>query len=229
MSTLLRLPRAQRRAQLLTAAIDQFTQDGYHRTSMETIATTAGVTKPVLYQHFTSKDELYLEVVRSVGDHVVSELHDLNVLEGDAFLRIAHCLRRFSEILIGMGDSLRVLESSETISDEVSAATDEVLESCAQAIATVLVRSRELEQHDAEVLGRALTAMARASAAQLARARTPEERTHIIELLTSFITSGLNGFPALSRARDTARDEARDDARDEARDEDRAREPLPVP
>jgi AcrR family transcriptional regulator len=62
-----RLPAAERRSQLLTAALLVFSGDGYHGTSMNDVAVAAGVTKPVLYQHFPSKQSLYLELLSDVG------------------------------------------------------------------------------------------------------------------------------------------------------------------
>lgn len=196
MGTLLRLPRAERRSQLLAAAIGQFAKDGYHRTSMESIATAAGVTKPVLYQHFASKQDLYLEVVDVVGSQLVVELDELAAIEGDADSRIAHGLRSFTAILLDAGTSLRILESSEVISDEVAAAVEEIADRSSAAIANVLRHFLELSQCDAEVLGRALTAVARSSAPRLSRAQTDEEREHLIDLLTRFATDGVSGFPS---------------------------------
>jgi AcrR family transcriptional regulator len=62
-----RLPAAERRQQLLDVALRVFGEQGFHHSSMNDIADAAGVTKPVLYQHFGSKRELYLEVLRDVG------------------------------------------------------------------------------------------------------------------------------------------------------------------
>ena len=47
-----RLPRDERRAQLLSAALEVFTQAGYHSAAMDEIADRAKVSNPVLYQHF---------------------------------------------------------------------------------------------------------------------------------------------------------------------------------
>ncbi len=58
-----RLPAAARRAQLLDVARRVFHQDEYRGTSMEAIAEAAGVTKPVLYQHFPSKHALYASLM----------------------------------------------------------------------------------------------------------------------------------------------------------------------
>lgn len=62
-----RLPAARRRRQLLDVALRLFAEHGYHDTSMNDIARQAGVTKPVLYQHFTSKRELFAELLEEVG------------------------------------------------------------------------------------------------------------------------------------------------------------------
>ncbi|HSS08829.1 MAG TPA: TetR/AcrR family transcriptional regulator [Acidimicrobiales bacterium] len=66
-----RLPAPRRRRQLLDVAIDVFADRGFHGTSMEDVADAAGVTKPVLYQHFSSKRELYRELLDHVGSRLV--------------------------------------------------------------------------------------------------------------------------------------------------------------
>jgi AcrR family transcriptional regulator len=60
-----RLPAPARRAQLLEVARSVFARDGYRGTSMEAIAEAAGVTKPVLYQHFPSKHALYSSLLEA--------------------------------------------------------------------------------------------------------------------------------------------------------------------
>jgi AcrR family transcriptional regulator len=65
-----RLPAARRRKQLLEVALQVFAERGFHPTSMNDLAEAAGVTKPVLYQHFGSKRELYLELLDDVGSRL---------------------------------------------------------------------------------------------------------------------------------------------------------------
>ncbi|MEQ8841163.1 MAG: TetR/AcrR family transcriptional regulator [Acidimicrobiales bacterium] len=67
-----RLPAAERRVQLLEAARSVFAVEGFQNATMETVASEAGVTKPVLYQHFSSKRELFLELLRDVGDRLTT-------------------------------------------------------------------------------------------------------------------------------------------------------------
>ena len=63
----MRLPAAARRQQLLDTALSTFARLGYHDASMNDLAEAAGVTKPVLYQHFGSKRELFLEVLNDAA------------------------------------------------------------------------------------------------------------------------------------------------------------------
>src|SRR4051812_10544442 len=62
-----RLPRADRARVVIEAAEEIFAARGFARASMAEIATKAGVTKPVLYDHFGSKDGLLAEVIRRAG------------------------------------------------------------------------------------------------------------------------------------------------------------------
>jgi AcrR family transcriptional regulator len=62
-----RLTAEQRRRQLFAVALRLFAQRGYRATTMDDIAEAAGVTKPLLYQHFSSKRALYLELVDSIA------------------------------------------------------------------------------------------------------------------------------------------------------------------
>jgi AcrR family transcriptional regulator len=66
------LPRDERQAQLLRAAASAFADAGFAGTSMEDVASTAGVTKLIVYRHFDSKDELY----RAVLTRVAARLRD---------------------------------------------------------------------------------------------------------------------------------------------------------
>jgi len=58
-----RLPREQRREQILAAATEAFARSGFAATSLEDIAAEAGVARMILYRHFDSKTELYQAVL----------------------------------------------------------------------------------------------------------------------------------------------------------------------
>src|SRR5689334_6373307 len=69
-----RLPAAERRQQLIETALAIFAAKGLHGTSMDDIAEAAGVTKPVLYQHFRSKRALFLELLDQVGQQLMTSI-----------------------------------------------------------------------------------------------------------------------------------------------------------
>jgi AcrR family transcriptional regulator len=69
-----RLPANQRREQLMDVALHLFAERGFAATTMDDIADAAGVTKPLLYQHFASKRGLYLELVDSLSQTVIEAI-----------------------------------------------------------------------------------------------------------------------------------------------------------
>lgn len=71
-TTASRLSASDRREQLLEVAIESFATRGYHNTSMNDVAFAAGVTKPVLYQHFDSKRALYMALLDEVGKRITT-------------------------------------------------------------------------------------------------------------------------------------------------------------
>jgi AcrR family transcriptional regulator len=72
----IRMPAAQRRKQLIQVALEVFAAEGYHSTSMNQLAEAAGVTKPVLYQHWESKHQLFAEVLSGVGSELWDRIAD---------------------------------------------------------------------------------------------------------------------------------------------------------
>src|SRR3954452_24607518 len=71
-----RLPRPARRKQLLGAAQEICVAQGYHAAAMDDIAERAGVSKPVLYQHFPGKLELYLALLEQHATALVQRVRE---------------------------------------------------------------------------------------------------------------------------------------------------------
>jgi AcrR family transcriptional regulator len=69
-----RLARADRERLMLRAAGDAFSTHGFHRSSMEEIARAAGVTKPMLYRYFGSKEDLYAVYLRITGQELIERV-----------------------------------------------------------------------------------------------------------------------------------------------------------
>jgi AcrR family transcriptional regulator len=69
-----RLRSNERREQLLSVAAALFAESGYEATTMDQVALAAGVTKPLLYQHFESKHALYQEIVTAAATALLDAL-----------------------------------------------------------------------------------------------------------------------------------------------------------
>ncbi|MFM9597624.1 TetR/AcrR family transcriptional regulator, partial [Streptomyces scabiei] len=59
----IRLSRAERRAAIIEAAIELFSEKGFRGTTTRELAQAVGVSEPVLYQHFATKKELYIAIL----------------------------------------------------------------------------------------------------------------------------------------------------------------------
>ncbi len=76
------------RERLFDVALGLFASRGYAATSVREIVNGAGVSKPVLYYHFGSKEGLYLEIMRRLEGTVHETLHGLGTRRGSARSRI---------------------------------------------------------------------------------------------------------------------------------------------
>src|SRR5215468_6630721 len=90
-----RLPRSARRKQLLAAAQQVFVAQGYHAAAMDDIAERAGVSKPVLYQHFPGKLELYLALLDTHGDALVDKVRGALAATSDNKERVAGSMQAY--------------------------------------------------------------------------------------------------------------------------------------
>ncbi|MEE2769110.1 MAG: helix-turn-helix domain-containing protein [Actinomycetota bacterium] len=107
-----RMPAAKRRQQLLEFALRVFAREGYHETSMNALASEAGVTKPVLYQHFASKHDLVVEVLNRVGDRLHASIVAAVLTEETSRNRVQAGFRAFFRFFDDEPDAFAVLYES---------------------------------------------------------------------------------------------------------------------
>jgi len=69
-----KVPRAVREREMLEVAGRVFAQRGFHATSMEEIAAGAGVSKPMIYNYFGSKEGLYFAYIELAGQRMLSRM-----------------------------------------------------------------------------------------------------------------------------------------------------------
>ena len=136
-----RLPRDQRRIQLLDAASDVFASKGYHAAAMDDIADAAGVSKPVLYQHFPSKLDLYLALLDQSCDRLVEVLEDALSSTADNSDRVVATVAAFYEFVSSSGDFRFVFESDLTGDAAVQHRLSRVNAAISNAIADAAARA----------------------------------------------------------------------------------------
>src|SRR5437762_5651010 len=94
-----RLPRHERRRQLLDAALEVFVAQGYHAAAMDDIAERAGVSKPVLYQHFPGKLELYLALLDTHCDAFAEKIRAAMTSTNDNAERVRGAMHAYFEFV----------------------------------------------------------------------------------------------------------------------------------
>src|SRR5438445_6472906 len=104
-----RLPRHERRRQLLDAALEVFVSQGYHAAAMDDIAERAGVSKPVLYQHFPGKLELYLALLDESVVTLLDTVRDALRSNQDPKQRVAATFGAYFEYVGGKGQAYRLV------------------------------------------------------------------------------------------------------------------------
>src|SRR5690625_6250185 len=113
------MTRTDRRTQILAAALESFVHEGFHHTSMDTIAERVGVTKPVLYRHFSSKLELYLAIVDSQTDELVNLVKTaLDTPVEHQRERVRAAFAAYFNYIEAKGESFRLIFESDMRSEE---------------------------------------------------------------------------------------------------------------
>ena len=192
-----RLPRDQRRAQLLEAANDVFTTKGYHAAAMDDIAEAAGVSKPVLYQHFPSKLDLYLALLDISCDRLVDVVREaLDSTEENAD-RVVATMGAFYEFVSSASGEFRfVFESDLTGDGQVQQRLWRVNNEIADAIAEVIVEDTGLPADQAKLLAISLVGTAQVSARYwVSNGRQHVDLAEAKQLVSRLAWRGIRGFP----------------------------------
>ncbi|GAC1328019.1 MAG: TetR/AcrR family transcriptional regulator [Mycobacteriales bacterium] len=189
-----RLPRPARRQQLLGAAQEIFVAQGYHAAAMDDIADRAGVSKPVLYQHFPGKLELYLALLDEHADNLVGRVREALALTADNRLRVAASIAAYYDFVDGEGQAWRLVFESDLRSEPaVRERVERSLQEICEAIAVIIAQDTGLGRDEALLLSVGLAGMAEVSARWwLSSAdRVPKERA--VELLVGLAWRGISG------------------------------------
>ena len=167
-----RLRADDRRRQLLDVACTVFAHGGFHTTSMDDVATAAGVTKPVLYQHFPSKRALYLELLEAVGVQLLESLGAATTSAHTGRERVERGFEAYFGFVTRNRAAFRLLFGASVRNDsEFSQVADRVLDDAAELVSGLIEIEGPPEHR--RVLAHALVGLAEAASRHALSATDP--------------------------------------------------------
>lgn len=173
-----------------------FADGTFHETSMNDIADRAGVTKPVLYQHFASKRDLYLAVLSSIGDRLTAAIEEAAASAAGPREQVLAGFRAYFTFVSEQEAAFSVLFGSGARSDPEAS---EIIDSVENTLAHVVASLIDIEVMDLErrhLLAHGIVGLAEGSgraSLQIGDQLDPEElATHMARLAWA----GLRGMGA---------------------------------
>ena len=153
-----RLPADQRREQLLQVALRQFGERGFRATTMDDVAEAAGVTKPLVYQHFRSKRDLYLELVDNVTKELLAAVQGAAARAEGPRQQVELGLAAYFDMVVHHAAFQILYDRDDADDPEVAAALRRVEDAMAEAIDPLIAAGLEPEHR--RMLAYALVGMA---------------------------------------------------------------------
>jgi AcrR family transcriptional regulator len=191
-----RLPRDERRAQLLVAALEVFTAAGYHSAAMDEIADRANVSKPVLYQHFPSKLDLYLAVLDLHIDSLVFAIQKAIASNRENSSRVAATVEAYFGFIDSEGEAFRLLfESDMNLEPQVRERLNRMTYDCAAAVSAVISIDTGLGKEESMMLAVGIIGTVQTTARHWLDRDGKIDRQRATELVMNLIWRGTSGFP----------------------------------
>ncbi|WNV82478.1 TetR/AcrR family transcriptional regulator [Umezawaea sp. Da 62-37] len=192
-----RLPRTARRAQLLAAAQDVFVTNGYHAAAMDEIAERAGVSKPVLYQHFPGKLELYMALLDSHVDELVAGVRGAIQSSSDNKQRVHAAVAAFYDFVDGEGQAFRmVFESDLRGEPAVAQAIERATTDSVDAITDTITADAGLDEDRARLLATGLVGLSQVTARAWLADDRKVPKDEAVTLISNLAWRGIGGgFP----------------------------------
>jgi len=191
-----RLPRGERRDQLLTIASEVFVDRGYHAAGMDEIADRAGVSKPVLYQHFSSKLDLYLAVLQLHGDILMAGVRQALRTTTDNRQRLRAAVQAFFDFIEHDSQGYRLIfENDNATEPQVAAQVTSAIEASTDAVFDLISQDSGLDPHRARMIAVGLVGISVDCARYWIGADRPISKEDAVEGTVHFAWGGLSHVP----------------------------------
>jgi AcrR family transcriptional regulator len=187
-----RLPAARRRRQLLDVAQEAFADRGFHGTSMDDIADAAGVTKPVLYQHFPSKRDLYLELLEDVGRQLLDAITAATAEAGTPRRQVEAGFAAYFTFVAANVSAFRLLFGGGARRDEeFAAAVTQVTDAIGEAIAGLI--AADIDPEHQLLLAAGIVGLAESACRHWVRNDLDQPAEEVARRIADLAYAGLRG------------------------------------
>jgi AcrR family transcriptional regulator len=163
---------------------------------MDDIAERAGVSKPVLYQHFPGKLDLYLALLDTHAEALVTRVREAMATTTENKVRVRAAMQAYYDFVDGEGEAFRlVFESDLRNEDQVRERVDRVNSDCMEVIADMITADAGLDRESAELLAMGLIGAAEVSARYWLANDRAVPKSVAVDMLTALNWRGISGFP----------------------------------
>jgi AcrR family transcriptional regulator len=186
----------ERRAQLLNVARSVFARDGFHSVTMDDVAAEAGVTKPILYDHFPSKRELYLALLESDLGELRQRVHTALQESRGNRERIRGSMQAYVDFVDEHAEGFQLLMQEAIGAErEFRDLIGKFKEEARDEVAEVIARESKgkVPPAEAAVVAEALVGMTE-TVAQEGAGRTKAERDATVDILVRLAWRGITGL-----------------------------------
>ena len=191
-----RLPRPARRAQLLEAARVVFVQEGFHAAGMDDIADKAGVSKPVLYQHFPSKRELYLALLDSGKEELIESVIAALSSTDNNRERVEATVGAYFKFVNDDSKSFRLIFESDLYNEKaVRQRLQEADEACAIELMKVITQDTAVPDEEANLLAHGLLGLAQTAARRWLQTGRNVPQDQAVTLVSRLAWQGISSVP----------------------------------
>jgi AcrR family transcriptional regulator len=192
----MRLPRSARRQQLLAAAQQVFVAHGYHAAAMDDIAERAGVSKPVLYQHFPGKLELYLALLDTHCEAIVAKVRTAMAATADNKERVKGAVQAYFDFMDHESEAFRLVFESDLRNDPaVRERVERVELGCIAAITDTIISDTGVSRAHAELLASGLVGIAGTAAQFWLAGGRKVPKAEAEALVAALAWRGIASFP----------------------------------
>lgn len=198
-----RMGRSARRTQLLGAARGVFVAQGFHSASMDEIADSAGVSKPVLYQHFPSKLALYQALLEESAAEMVRRIEQAIADSDDNSMRVHGAVRAYFDFVSDENQAFRLIFESD-LRDEpaVAGIVNQAIDACIAAVSKIITTDTGADTASARLLAAGLVGLSQVSARYWLDQPDDVSRDHAVSLIATLAWRGISHVPLQEAATD---------------------------